>query len=185
MELPVYTIIMAGGGGTRFWPYSRNRLPKQFLDILGTGKSLLQMTFDRFLPFSGRERILVVTNEMYSELVKEHLPELPEENLLLEPARKNTAPCIAYATYKIQQKDPEAITIVSPADHAIFQEVKFRESIQEALDFASTHDELLTLGIKPTRPETGYRYIQHMSNGDGPIRKVKTFTEKPQQDLAA
>jgi mannose-1-phosphate guanylyltransferase len=184
MKYSVYTIIMAGGGGTRFWPYSRNRLPKQFLDILGTGKSLLQMTYERFIPFSSKENILVVTNEIYYDLVRQHLPDIPLSNILLEPVRRNTAPCIAYASYKISEKEKEAITVVTPADHAIFQEVKFQETIQSAISFAEADDRLLTLGIKPTRPETGYGYIQHESLGTDSIKKVKTFTEKPQQELA-
>ena len=184
-----YCVIMAGGVGARFWPLSRTDRPKQFLDIMGMGKTLLQQTFDRFLNVFDKENILVVTNEIYGDLVKEQLPELGEENILLEPVRRNTAPCIAYAAYKIKQRNPEASMIVAPSDHLIVKEDKFLQVVQQGLDFIEGQEALLTLGITPSRPETGYGYIQ-MDKDSKPksklknLYKVKTFTEKPDIDMA-
>jgi mannose-1-phosphate guanylyltransferase len=184
-----YSIIMAGGVGSRFWPMSRAARPKQFLDILGTGSTLLEMTYERLNKIIPRENILVVTNRDYGDLVKEQLPGLPEENILLEPLRRNTAPCIAYASYKIQQRNPDARMVVAPSDHLILQEDRFLKVIQEGLRFVGEEDSLLTIGIPPSRPETGYGYIQ--ANGAGKagnkyrdLKKVKTFTEKPDLKLA-
>jgi mannose-1-phosphate guanylyltransferase len=175
---------MAGGVGSRFWPYSRNSKPKQFIDVLGTGKSLLQMTYNRFLKATSKDNILVVTNQIYSDIVKEQLPDLTEDQVLLEPNRRNTAPCIAYASYKIHSKNPDAITVVSPADHAIFNEDNFNGVIDLATSSAAQSNKLITIGIKPTRPETGYGYIQFKDVKNEDIFKVKTFTEKPELSLA-
>lgn len=175
---------MAGGVGSRFWPYSRKSHPKQFLDVLGVGKSLLQLTYHRFLSLCQKENIYIVSNDSYYDLIKEQLPDLTDEQILLEPNRRNTAPCIAYASYKIASKYPDATTIVTPADHAIFMEDKFTGTCQVALDFVETDNRLVTIGIKPSRPETGYGYIQFKQETKGEIKKVKTFTEKPQLDLA-
>lgn len=184
MKQNIYVVIMAGGIGSRFWPYSRNDRPKQFLDVLGIGSSLLQMTYDRFLPICPKENIIVVTNEAYAGLVQEQLPELTKDQVLLEPTRRNTAPCIAYACYKIHKKDPAACIIIAPSDHAIFKEALFEQTIMSAVNSALEADKLITLGIKPNRPETGYGYIQYHQDTLDPIKKVKTFTEKPQLDLA-
>ncbi len=183
-----YCVIMAGGVGSRFWPLSRTDKPKQFLDILGTGKSLLRMTFDRFLKIIPAERIYIVTNNDYLELVKEDLPELAVSNIICEPARRNTAPCIAYAAYKIQSVDKDAVMVVTPSDHLILNEDIFLDNIKVALQNAQDKDALMTIGIKPTRPDTGYGYIQMNSNAepgfDDNVHKVKTFTEKPALELA-
>jgi mannose-1-phosphate guanylyltransferase len=183
-----YCVIMAGGVGSRFWPLSRQAKPKQFLDILGTGRTLLQQTFDRFSTFVPVENILVVTSVRYNELVKEQLPELKKDQILLEPLRRNTAPCVAYASYKIKTKNPKANIIVAPSDHLIIKEEEFVRQVKRGFEFIKTHDALLTLGIKPSRPETGYGYIQvknkvdfnHLDN----LYKVKTFTEKPNHEMA-
>ncbi|MCB2197133.1 MAG: mannose-1-phosphate guanylyltransferase [Bacteroidetes bacterium] len=183
-----YCVIMAGGVGSRFWPLSRTHKPKQFLDILGTGRSLLQMTFDRFIQVCPVENIYIVTSQIYKETIHEQLPELKEEQVLLEPARRNTAPCIAYANYKILKKNPKANIVTAPSDHLILREDEFIKVIQEGLSFVSDKDAMLTLGIKPSRPETGYGYIQVNGNKHEPenknINKVKTFTEKPNKELA-
>lgn len=182
----IYCVIMCGGIGSRFWPYSRTSRPKQFIDFFGTGRSLLQMTADRMLRFVDQENLIVVTNRDYAHLVREQLPDLLDENILLEPARRNTAPCVAWATWHIAARDPDALVIVTPSDHLITRENKFEESIEKGLDFIATHDALLTLGIKPTKPETGYGYIQVSEPVSEPntICKVKTFTEKPNLELA-
>ncbi len=184
-----YCIIMAGGGGSRFWPISRNTMPKQFLDILGTGRSFLQETFDRFSKIVPVENILIVTSHIYQDLVKEQLPQLLDENILLETKRKNTAPCIAYATYKLNKKNPNATVVVAPSDHLILNEEHFVDIIDNALNYASENNNLFTLGIKPTRPETGYGYIQtnkaNTQDVNGYITlEVKTFTEKPNKEMA-
>lgn len=185
MEASPYIVIMAGGVGSRFWPYSRNSRPKQFIDVLGTGKSLLRMTYERFVRMSSPDRIIIVTNEGYKKLVQDQLPELLEENILLEPYRRNTAPCIAYAAYKIKEKDPNAVMVVTPADHAIFKEDEFIKVIEKACSAALIDDKLITVGIKPNRPETGYGYIQFIDSGAREnLKPVKTFTEKPELELA-
>lgn len=185
MASKVYVVIMAGGVGSRFWPYSRNSRPKQFIDILGNGKSLLQMTYERFLKTTTKDNILVVTNNDYQQLVSEQLPDLKMNQILCEPARRNTAPCIAYAAYKIYDEDPEAVMVVTPADHAIFQTDKFSSVIDKAITASSGSNSLVTVGIQPYRPETGYGYIQYLEEEkDNDIFKVKTFTEKPELELA-
>ena len=155
-----FCVIMAGGVGSRFWPLSRQARPKQFLDILGTGRTLIQQTFDRFSSFIPVENIRVVTSVRYKSQVMEQLPELKEDQVLLEPFRRNTAPCIAYASYKIKTQNPEANLIVAPADHLIIKEEEFIRQIKKGLSFIENNNALLTLGIKPSRPETGYGYIQ-------------------------
>ena len=177
-----YCVIMAGGIGTRFWPKSRQSMPKQFLDILGTGKSFIRHTYERFAKMVPAENFLVVTNDKYKSLVLEHIPEIGEKQVLCEPVGRNTAPCVAYAAYTLLKRNPDAEMIVTPADHLILNEDDFRAIIAECLDFASEHDALMTVGIKPTRPDTGYGYIQ--VSDDKPISKVKCFTEKPDIELA-
>lgn len=184
-----YCVIMAGGIGSRFWPFSRNDKPKQFLDFFGTGKSLLQMTVDRFRPLVPIQNVLIVTNVAYKELILEQLPELKPEQILLEPCRRNTAPCIAYATERIATLSPNANIIVAASDHLITNEKEFTRVIAHGLDYVEHHDVLLTLGMKPTRPETGYGYIQFDKSSVGnsessQIMPVKTFTEKPNHELA-
>jgi mannose-1-phosphate guanylyltransferase len=175
---------MSGGIGSRFWPFSRENKPKQFLDFFGTGRSLLQQTFDRFKQIIPTENIYIATNELYADLVKEQLPELKDNQILLEPTRRNTAPCIAYASYHIQSINPDANIGVTPADHLILQEQHFIKNIQSGLNFVRESPSLLTLGVKPNRPETGYGYIQSEDGGEGNIQKVKAFTEKPNIELA-
>ena len=179
-----YCVIMCGGIGSRFWPYSRSSRPKQFIDFLGTGRSLLQMSYDRILPIVSKENVLIVTNEIYAPLVREQLPELSEDQILLEPARRNTAPCIAWAAYHIAAKDPQASIMVAPSDHLITQEALFEKAIIAGFEFVEKNNALLTLGIKPTRPETGYGYIQIAEAAGDNFYKVKTFTEKPELELA-
>jgi mannose-1-phosphate guanylyltransferase len=183
MNKDLYVVLMAGGIGTRFWPYSRNSKPKQFLDVLGMGKTLLQSTFERFRPLCPVENILVVTNEEHGAITRDQLPQLAADQVLTEPMRKNTAPCIAYACYKIAKKNPRAVVVVSPADHLILNEKEFQDTISKAAEQASGQDNLITLGIEPSRPETGYGYIQFIESGN-PLKKVKTFTEKPELSLA-
>jgi len=183
-----YCVIMAGGIGSRFWPLSKSNMPKQFLDILGTGRTFIQQTYDRFTRICPNENFFIVTSVDYKDLVMKQLPELQESQILLEPLRRNTAPCIAYASCKIQKINPNANIIVAPSDHHIQQEDVFLEEIRKALEFASKNDALLTLGIQPNRPETGYGYIQiESSKAIGAVEnlhKVKTFTEKPDLELA-
>ncbi len=179
-----FCVIMCGGIGSRFWPYSRTEKPKQFIDFFGTGRSLLQMSYDRILPLVPKENVIIVTNEHYAPLVREQLPELADSQILLEPARRNTAPCIAWAAYHIKAIDPHASMIVTPSDHLITREKEFEKAIEAGFNFVESHDALLTLGIKPSRPETGYGYIQVGNPEDGNILKVKTFTEKPDLQLA-
>ena len=183
---------MAGGVGSRFWPFSRNEKPKQFLDFFGTGRSLLQMTIDRFRPLVPIENILIVTNVMYRDQVLEQIPDMQSSQVLCEPARRNTAPCIAYAVARIKAmaKGAHANIVVAASDHLILQEDKFRDTIAKCFDFIEEEDALVTLGMKPTRPETGYGYIQFSAEGvefsdiDGHMQKVKAFTEKPSQEVA-
>lgn len=182
-----YCVIMAGGVGSRFWPMSRTARPKQFIDVLGTGRTLLQQTYDRSRRFCPAKNIFVVTNDTYKNLVREQLPELGEENILSEPARKNTAPCIAYAAWKIHSSDPKAVMVVAPSDHLITKEETYVKAIRSCFTKAADTDCLLTIGIKPTRPDTGYGYIQFIESEnekDKRIKKVKTFTEKPDTELA-
>jgi mannose-1-phosphate guanylyltransferase len=179
-----YCVIMSGGIGSRFWPFSREDRPKQFLDFFGVGRSLLQMTVDRFARLIPMENIYVVTNRRYAALVKEQLPLLREEQILLEPTRRNTAPCIAYASYRIRARNPKADIVVAPSDHLILKEDKFVKEIEKALNFVRESPSLVTLAIKPSRPETSYGYIQSSETRDGDFIKVKTFTEKPNLELA-
>ena len=178
-------MIMAGGIGTRFWPKSRTNFPKQFLDILNIGKTLIQSTFDRFSSFIPLENIYVVTSGEYVNIVKKQLPELPLQNILAEPSRKNTAPCIAYISFKLNKLDPNALLIVAPADHLISDNIAFKKVCLEALSFTQKHNAIITLGIKPTYPNTGYGYIQYEQQPvSDNVFKVKTFTEKPNLELA-
>lgn len=183
MNNNLFVVLMAGGVGVRFWPYSRNSKPKQFLDVLGTGKTLLQSTCDRFLPLCPAENIYVVTHEEHEHLVRQQLPMLKPDQILAEPMRKNTAACIAYASYKIALKDPNAVIVVTPSDHLIMQEEEFHNVIRKGVEHAGGQDKLITVGIPPARPETGYGYIQYLTEKSF-IKKVKTFTEKPELALA-
>ncbi|QHV95510.1 mannose-1-phosphate guanylyltransferase [Spirosoma endbachense] len=184
-----YVIIMAGGVGTRFWPFSRTSYPKQFHDVLGTGRTLLQQTADRFNGVCPPENIFIVTSSLYKDLCQQQLPQLTDDQVLCEPIARNTAPCIAYACYKIAQHDPEANIIVAPADHIILKEEEFQRTILTALEATKNQNILVTLGIQPSRPDTGYGYIQYIPEPDQanskqhPL-KVKTFTEKPHLELA-
>ena len=183
-----YCVIMAGGSGTRFWPLSRNAKPKQFLDVADTGKTFIRHTFERFSMIVPQENIIVVTAGKYRDLVKEQIPELRDENLLLEPYSRNTAPCIAYATYTLLKRDPDALVIVSPSDHLISDNDLFKETISRVFTYVRENDVLMTLGVVPTRPDTNYGYIQAVGGRDAykseePL-PVKTFTEKPDKELA-
>ncbi len=189
MNKDYYCVIMAGGVGSRFWPLSRARYPKQFIDILGVGKTLLQQTYDRFNVLIPEENIFIVSNEEYKNLIAEQLPDLPVENILLEPSRRNTAPCIDYANFRILHQNPSAKIIVAPSDHLILKEEVFLECVGQGMEFVGQTNALLTLGIKPNRPETGYGYIQAVQQPvkgfeKVNLKKVKTFTEKPDIELA-
>lgn len=184
MNSNYYVVIMAGGIGSRFWPMSRQNFPKQFHDILGTGSSLLQQTADRYKSVCPPENIYIVTNRDYYGLVKEQLPYLDDHQILLEPVGKNTAPCVAYACTKITAKNPDACVVVAPSDHVILKEEAFVQTVLTGLDIAANNDVLLTLGIKPSRPDTGYGYIKFTQDTLGAAHKVKTFTEKPHLELA-
>ena len=179
-----YCIIMGGGIGTRFWPFSRETRPKQFLDFFGAGRSLLQMTVDRFSKLIPIENIYIVTNQIYANLVREQLPLLKESQILLEPVRRNTAPCIAYAAYHIKARNSQANIVVSPSDHLILNDEKFIEDVRKGLEFVKNNQALVTFGIIPSRPETSYGYIQSSDISIGEFTKVKTFTEKPNEELA-
>lgn len=180
-----YVAIIAGGIGSRFWPKSRMGYPKQFIDILNTGKTLIQYTFERFRQFIPKENIYIVTSSEYAGIVKKQLPEIEENNIVSEPSRKNTAPCIAFISFKIIQKNPDATLIIAPADHLILDNITFGETCKKAIQFAERNNALVTLGIKPTYPNTGYGYIQHESEAvEDTIYKVRTFTEKPNLELA-
>jgi mannose-1-phosphate guanylyltransferase len=180
-----YVAIMAGGIGSRFWPMSRSRYPKQFLDILGLGRTLIQQSYDRYSQVVPKENVYVVTSQEYVDIVKEQLPELPVANILSEPSRKNTAACIAYVAFRLQAENPDAVMIAAPADHLVTETEQFVSTAQKALDFVSTVNSLVTIGIKPTHPNTGYGYIQHDVREAAPdVYKVKTFTEKPNEEIA-
>ena len=183
-----YCVIMAGGVGTRFWPMIRTSNPKQFIDVLGVGKTLIQLTFERLSKICPPENVFVVTNTIYKDMVLEQLPDLSENQVLCEPSMRNTAPCIAYANYKINEINPNALVVVAPSDHIIMNEDAFVNDINIALKAASKNDCLLTLGIKPSRPDTGYGYIQYLENSISEeiaeVKKVKTFTEKPNLEIA-
>lgn len=178
---------MAGGIGSRFWPMSTSKFPKQFHDVLGTGRTLLQMSFDRMRLLCPKENILIVTNADYKDLVLEQLPEIEANQVLLEPSRKNTAPCVAYGCYKIKKRNPNANIIVAPSDHLVMKQEAFKETLETAIAQASKEECLVTLGIKPNRPDTGYGYIQFIdaeNTVSSQVKKVKMFTEKPQLELA-
>lgn len=181
-----HLVIMAGGIGSRFWPMSTPERPKQFVDVLGTGRTFIQMTVDRFKGILPAENVWVVTSQAYEDIVAEQLPEVPRGNILLEPCRRNTAPCIAYAAWRIKSIDPKATIVVSPSDHLVLDVPEFQRVITSAMNFASTSDAIVTLGMKPTRPETGYGYIQTdmscPSARNKEIYRVDAFREKP--DLA-
>lgn len=189
-----YCVIMCGGVGSRFWPFSREACPKQFLDFFGTGRSLLQMTYDRVLSTVPASRIFLLSNRRYADLIREQLPDVPEENLLFEPARRNTAPCICWAAHHIHALDPDASIVTLPSDHLVLKEQAFIDAIERGLDFVEQGERLLTLGIKPSSPHTGYGYIQQgepvkaddceHSEAICDTFKVKSFTEKPDLSLA-
>ncbi len=182
----IYCVIMAGGVGSRFWPMSREDKPKQFIDILGTGKTFIRQTYERFSSVVEDANFLVVTNSRYKDLVLEQLPELSPDQVLCEPMRRNTAPCVAYAAYRIAAQDKNATMIVTPADHLITDNITFNKIIASALSHVDKKEMLMTIGIEPNRPETGYGYIQVGSEIDKAKRifKVKTFTEKPNAEMA-
>jgi mannose-1-phosphate guanylyltransferase len=180
-----YVVIMAGGIGSRFWPKSRAAQPKQFLDILNVGKTLLQLTYERLLPICPPQNIFVVTADTYEKMVLEQLPDLPKENVLKEPVRRNTAPCIAYACDKIAVKDKQANIIIVPSDQLILQNDKFLRILRKCLAFTAKQEVLVTIGIRPSKPSTGYGYIQYIeSENEEGFYKVKTFTEKPSLEIA-
>ena len=183
----VYCVIMAGGVGSRFWPLSTGNHPKQFIDVLGIGETLLQSTFSRFKKIVPEENILVVTNARYTKLVKEQLPTMQDDQILLEPAKRNTTPCIAYATFKVLQKNKDAVFVISPSDHLITDDAKFEAAIKATVEESTKSNVLYTLGIKPHRPSTSYGYIQHNGDKDelgNGVKKVKSFTEKPDLEHA-
>lgn len=178
-----HLVIMAGGVGSRFWPMSTSETPKQFIDVLGVGRTLLQLTIDRFAGVVPHENIWVVTNKKYVDMVCEQLPDLPTGHVLCEPCRRNTAPCIAYVSWRIKSSDPKANIVVSPSDHIVTDPVEFRRVVSECLDFTADSDAIVTLGMKATRPETGYGYIQadlsSSSLRNKEIFRVDSFREKP------
>ena len=188
MNSNYYLVIMAGGVGSRFWPVSSEELPKQFLDILGTGRTLLQLTADRFRDIIPQDNIYIVTSANYCDLVKEQLPEVPAQNILAEPCRRNTAPCICYVSWKIKKRNPKANIAVVPSDHMVTDEKNFAEAIQQTLEYAAETDAIVTLGIKPTRPETGYGYIKadlsFASSRKNNMFRVDAFKEKPNRETA-
>lgn len=181
-------VIMAGGVGSRFWPMSTQEKPKQFIDVLGCGRTFIQLTFDRFKGVVPPENVWVVTSANYFDIVKEQLPEIPESNILLEPCRRNTAPCIAYVSWRIKKNNPKANLIISPSDHIVLDTEEFKRVINSSLDFTSDSDAIVTLGMKPTRPETGYGYIQAdlstASLRNNNIFRVDAFKEKPNLETA-
>ncbi|HSI90426.1 MAG TPA: mannose-1-phosphate guanylyltransferase [Adhaeribacter sp.] len=179
-----YAVIMAGGIGSRFWPFSRTNNPKQFHDVLGVGESMLQLTANRLTEICPTENIYVVTNKDYRHLVAEQLPFLTEEQILCEPIGRNTAPAIAYASYKIAKINPKANMVVMPSDHVILKEESFKQTVNQALQASAQQNVLITLGIKPSRPDTGYGYIQFIETDGSELKKVKTFTEKPNLEIA-
>ena len=183
-----HLVIMAGGVGSRFWPMSTTTKPKQFIDVLGVGRSLLQLTFDRFKGICDPENVWVVTNKGYYEIVKQQLPEIPEHNILCEPCRRNTAPCIAYVSWRIKAKDRNANIVVTPSDHIVTDGEELRRVIRQCLQFTGETDAIVTLGMKPSRPETGYGYIQADLSSSSPrnkeIFRVDSFKEKPDLETA-
>ena len=179
-----HVVVMAGGIGSRLWPLSTPEMPKQFIDVLGTGRSLIQMTVDRFLPVCDMKNFWVVTSCRYSAMVAEHLPEIPRDHILSEPEPRNTAPCIAYACWKISQECPDANIVVTPSDALVTNVKLFSEVVLRALDFAASGRNIVTIGINPDRPETGYGYINAVGNALGKVVKVKAFKEKPNLETA-
>lgn len=183
-----HIVIMAGGVGSRIWPISVENKPKQFIDVLGVGRSLLQLTYDRFKGLCPNENVWIVTNKKYDAWIKEQLPEVPAENILLEPCRRNTAPCIAYVSWHIKAKDPKANLVITPSDHIVMDTAEFRRVITQCLKFTSETDAILTLGMKPNRPETAYGYIQADLSSSSPrnkeIFRIDTFREKPDLQTA-
>ena len=183
-----YLVILAGGVGSRFWPISSETLPKQFLDILNCGRTLIQLTVDRFKGFIPNDNMWVVTSENYRDIVKQQLPDIPESNILCEPCRRNTAPCICYVSWKIKSINPKANIVVSPADHMVIDTHAFQEAIDDSLSYAAETDAIVTIGLKPTRPETGYGYIKadlsYSSSRKQNIFTVDEFKEKPTQEIA-
>jgi mannose-1-phosphate guanylyltransferase len=184
MNKNYYAILMAGGVGSRFWPVSTQDFPKQFHDMLGTGDTLIQKTFNRLSHLIPKENIFILTNERYNDLVFEQLPGITKRQVVLEPAMRNTAPCILYASLKIHKENPDAVMIVAPSDHWIEDEVTFSRNVQQAFDFCANNDALMTLGIKPTFPNTGYGYIEYDNSVNQPIRPVNQFREKPDYQTA-
>lgn len=185
MSSDKYCVIMAGGVGSRFWPISRTARPKQFLDILGVGKTFIRQTYERFARSVPPENFLVVTNAAYRDTVLREIPEIAPRQVLCEPLGRNTAPCIAYAAFRLAARNPRAVMIVTPADHLILDADKFTAAVEECAEVARSRGSLVTIGIKPTRPDTGYGYIQaDVRSGDGTVAKVKTFTEKPNAEVA-
>lgn len=179
MNTNYYAILMAGGVGSRFWPVSTENFPKQFHDMLGTGETLIQKTFHRLAHLIPKENIFILTNEKYNDLVMEQLPEVSKRQVVLEPAMRNTAPCILYASLKIQKENPDAVIIVAPSDHWIEDELTFSKNVKQAFDFCETHDALVTLGIQPTFPNTGFGYIEFDKQSSDTIKSVNQFREKP------
>lgn len=179
-----HVVIMAGGVGSRFWPLSTPEFPKQFIDILGVGRTLIQLTFDRFKDVAEPQNVWVVTNAKYVEIVHQQLPEIPLENILAEPAARNTAPCIAWACWCIRQKDPKANVVVTPSDAIVMNTAEFQMVIENSLSFTEKSDAIVTIGIKPNRPETGYGYVQAAERIGGDIHKVAAFKEKPNLETA-
>lgn len=179
-----HVVIMAGGVGSRFWPLSTPEYPKQFIDILGCGRTLIQLTVDRFKGVCPMSNLWVVTNAKYVDIVKEQLPDIPSEHILAEPAARNTAPCIAWACWSIKKEDPQANVVVTPADAVVMNPVEFRRVINNALAFTDTHNAIVTIGIKPSRPETGYGYVETAGVAEGEIHKVAAFKEKPDHETA-
>ncbi|MBR9844722.1 MAG: mannose-1-phosphate guanylyltransferase [Algicola sp.] len=184
MNKNYYAILMAGGVGSRFWPVSTQDFPKQFHDMLGTGDTLIQKTFNRLANLIPKENIFILTNERYNDLVFEQLPEVTKRQVVLEPAMRNTAPCILYAALKIQKENEDAVMIVAPSDHWIEDEQAFTQNVQQAFDFCSQNDALMTLGIQPTFPNTGYGYIEYDANSNDAIKSVNQFREKPDYETA-
>lgn len=183
-----HLVIMAGGVGSRFWPMSSEQRPKQFIDILGCGKTLIQLTVERFGDLVPKSNVWVVTSAAYADIVAEQLPDVPRENILLEPCRRNTAPCVCYVSWKIKKRNPRANVVVAPSDHIVTDEATFRKTIKEALEFTSETDAIVTLGMKPLRPETGYGYIKadlsYPSSRKRNLYRVDSFKEKPSLDVA-
>lgn len=179
-----HVVIMAGGVGSRIWPLSTPEFPKQFVDILGTGRSMIQMTVDRFKGVCPVENFWIVTNVAYVEIVKEQLPEIPVNHILAEPAARNTAPCIAWASWMVRSVDQEANIVVTPSDAVVMDPVEFRRVIGDALEFSATHPSIVTIGVQPSRPETGYGYIETGDAAEGEIFSVRAFKEKPSLEVA-